>query len=106
MQNVKLHIRIVWPIAPLRDGPINILARVFYVAAFTMYAILKVDDKLLFAIFHYYFVYARWAISLCGFGVFRQVNRDGDACVFEVQMGGLAFFMIGEAECNVSQPIK
>ena len=104
--SAALHVRIVRPVAPLGACPIDVLAWVFDIAGFAMHAVLEVDDKLLFAVFFDHFVNARRAIPLCGFCVFRQVDPDRDACVFEVQMHGLAFFMVSKAEGHVGQAIK
>lgn len=101
-----LHVRIVRPVAPLRDCPVDVLARVFDVAGFAMHTVLKVDDELLFAVFFDHFVNARWAVSLRGLCVFGQVDPDRDAGVFELQMRGLAFFVVGKAEGHVGEPIK
>ena len=97
----RLHVRVVGAVATLWDGPCDVLAWVFDIAGFAMHAVLEVDHKLLLAVLFDHFVNARRTIPLCGFCVFGQVDPDRDAHVFEEQMRGLAFFVVGKAEGHV-----
>ena len=80
--SAALHVRIVRPVAPLGNCPIDVLAWVFDIAGFAMHTVLEVDDKLLFAVFFDHFVNARRAVALRGFRVFGQVDTNRDAGVF------------------------
>ena len=71
-----------------------------------MHTVLEVDDKLLFAVFFDHFVNARRAVPLRWFCVFGQIDPDRNAGVFEVQMRGLAFFVVGKGKRHIGEPVK
>ena len=62
----RLHVRVVGPVATLRDGPSDVLAWVFDVAGFAVHAVLKVNlEARLFAIFRDDFINACGTVALC-----------------------------------------
>jgi hypothetical protein len=46
------------------------------------------------------------AVALRRFGIFGQVDRNRDRRVLQLQVGGLALVMVGEAEGHVGQPVE
>jgi hypothetical protein len=103
----RLHVRVVGAVATLWDGPCDVLAWVFDIAGFAMHAVLEVNlEAWLFAFFCDHFVNACRTVALGGLVKFGQVDRDWHGGVFERQVRGLAFFMVGEGKCHVGQAVE
>ena len=90
-----LHVGVIRSIAPLRNHPIDILARVLDVACLAMHTVLEINLKpWVFSVLRDDLIDARRAIALRGFGEFRQVYIDRHIRVFQMQMAGLVFFVV------------
>jgi hypothetical protein len=65
------------------------------VTGFAVNAVLRVDLKTRAAWFLNYFVHAGRAVTLSRFGIQREILRDRDFRILQLQVAGLVFLMIG-----------
>ena len=64
-----------------------------------MHAVLRVDlETLLAAFLGNHFIHASRAVTLGRFVVERQVNVDRNACVAQLEVARLFFFVVGAGE--------
>ena len=104
---VRLHPRIVRTTATFWGHPDDVLRWVFDVAGFAVDAILGVDLQAVAVVFVLdEFVHTGRAIARFKAGVFRQVDIDWHAGVFQGQMRGLLFFVVGVADEDAAQAVK
>ena len=106
-RSAGLHIGVIRPVATLRCDPVDILAGVFDIAGFAMHAVLEIDHKArVFALFLHHLIHTCGAIALRRFCVFGQVHRDRQVRVAQLQMAGLAFFVVCHRKADVGQAVK
>src|SRR5690606_32140468 len=91
-----LHAVVDRPLAPLWGNPHDILRGVLDVAGFAMHTVLRIDLQAVFTVVVFNkFVYRRRAIARLGSGVLGQVDRHRNGRVFQGQVNGFVFFVVG-----------
>src|SRR3990167_6878792 len=94
-----LHIGVVGAASAFGSHPVDVLGRVLDVAGLAVHAVLRIDLKLLLAVFQGDdFVHAGRAVALRRFIVQRQGLGQRNAGVGELQVAGLFLFMVGVGE--------
>ena len=95
----ELHVGVIRAAGAFRRHPGDVLGRVLEVAGLAVHAVLCVDLEHLLAVFlRHHFVHAGRAVALRRFVVQRQVLRQRNARVGELQVAGLLFFVVGVGE--------
>ncbi len=77
------------------------------IASFAVHTVLRVDLEALAAVFVvYHFINTRRAVALCRFCPFGQIDLNGDVGIFQLQVAGLIFFVVGVGQEHGSQFVK
>ena len=100
------HIRIIRSVTTLRCCPVDVLAWVFDIAGLTVHAVLEVDLKLPFRAFTHKIINPSRALARRRSGEFFPVHLHGNVRVAKVQVGRLAFLVVGERKADVRQTIE
>src|SRR4051812_34977430 len=102
-----LHVGVIGSFSTLRHHPDDVLRGIFDVASLAVDAVLVVDlearaPPLLFD----HLVDAGRTIAWGGLGPSRQVDRDRDRRVLELQMRRLVLLVIGAREGQIREPVE
>src|SRR5713226_10260026 len=90
------HVGIVGTAAAFGHGPIDILCRILDVAGLAMDAVLRVDLETRLAIVGgHHLVNASRAVALRGLGIERQVDRDWDRRIAQLERNRLVLLVVG-----------
>ena len=102
----RLHVRVVRPVAALRRGPCDVLAGSLMSQVLQCTQFWKLIWKRVFALFCRRIRKRLQGSSARRARVFRQVDVDRHDGVFQRQVRGLAFLVVGEGERHVGQAVK
>ena len=71
-----------------------------------MYAVLGIDLEFVFSPNLNVLIHTRWAVKLLWAAVLGKIKLDWDTCVFERQVRGLIFLMIGVGDEDGGESVK
>ena len=103
----SLHARVIGPTTAFRRDPHDVLGWVFDVAGLAVHAVLRVDlQTVAVVVVLHKLVHAGGAVAALWACVLGQIDRNGNRSVFEGEVRGLVFFVVGVADEHAAQSVK